>query len=409
MPVLSPKERITKVLLGDRPDVSPAAPCYLSLYLADLTRAHYIEQYQEIMKGRSRSPVDHAQDTCFRAQALYQSYDIFKSPPDWIEVYQGASKSWAERTEIVQKDNILFYEDKASGFQVPMDAIPMPYGNADLRDANSSSKGSWSNSTTVASKNDVDRLFPCESPDQLLDQGDFDLPQQVVTEYGDRYFISTILDTPYSDSFDFLGFLGLMKIQHQQPDLFHYLLQKRLDQTRNIIDAWAATGIEGIFVEEVFTGADSISPQNYDRFVYDYNLPFFNHMRSSGLLPIHYICGDSIPRLKRVVDYDIIAIAVEESKKKFIINISDVVDRVGGQIAVFGNIDAVYFGLTASSQEMAAEVERQAGIGINAKGFVISTGSPFPLETRPEKIDMLVSTAHSFSLRSMMNENEISN
>jgi hypothetical protein len=46
---------------------------------------------------------------------------------------------------------------------------------------------------------------------------------------------------------------------------------------------------------------------------------------------------------------------------------------------------------------VAAEVERQAGIGAQARGFVVSTGSPFPLETDPRNIDALVAVAHSLS------------
>jgi uroporphyrinogen-III decarboxylase len=60
-----------------------------------------------------------------------------------------------------------------------------------------------------------------------------------------------------------------------------------------------------------------------------------------------------------------------------------------------GNVDAVRFGLHASMEEMAAEVKRQVRIGARAKGFVVSTGSPFPLDTNPRLVDTLVATAHS--------------
>jgi uroporphyrinogen-III decarboxylase len=50
-------------------------------------------------------------------------------------------------------------------------------------------------------------------------------------------------------------------------------------------------------------------------------------------------------------------------------------------------------------EEMAAEVKRQIRIGAQAKGFVVSTGSPFPLDTNPRLIDTLVATAHSHSAR----------
>ena len=161
--------------------------------------------------------------------------------------------------------------------------------------------------------------------------------------------------------------------------------------------SWAAAGVHGVYVEEVFTGADMISTHNYDKFVFAYNQPYFQRMRALGLLPIHYVCGDVIPRLERMVEYDIAAVAVEESKKNFYIDIAEVIERVAGRAAVFGNIDAVRFGLHASPEEVAAEVQRQAGIGAQAQGFVVSTGSPFPLDTNPRLIDTLVATAHSFT------------
>jgi uroporphyrinogen-III decarboxylase len=118
-------------------------------------------------------------------------------------------------------------------------------------------------------------------------------------------------------------------------------------------------------------------------------------MRGLGLLPIHYVCGDVVPRLERIAELDVAAVAVEESKKNFTIELQEVVERVAGRAAVFGNIDAVRFGLHASREELAAEVKRQAQVGAKARGFVVSTGSPFPLDTNPRQVDTLVSTAHA--------------
>jgi uroporphyrinogen-III decarboxylase len=99
-----------------------------------------------------------------------------------------------------------------------------------------------------------------------------------------------------------------------------------------------------------------------------------------------------------MVEYAIAAVAVEESKKKFRIEIGDVVERVAGRTAIFGNIDAVRFGIHATPEEMQAEVGRQAEIGRQASGFIVSTGSPFPLETNPIMIDSLTSAAHSYNV-----------
>ena len=210
-----------------------------------------------------------------------------------------------------------------------------------------------------------------------------------------QWFISTILDTPFSDAYGLLGFRGLMVSQLERPDLLHYVLRRQLKQTEEVMGAWSAIGADGVYVQEVFTGADLISPENYDEFVFAYNQPYFEHMSALGLLPVHYVCGDMIPRLDRIAELDIAAVALEESKKDFQIEIDEVVDRVDGRMTVFGNIDAVSFGLNCPLEKMAKEVKRQARAGRRAKGFVVSTGSPFPLDTNPRLVDTLIETAHA--------------
>jgi len=386
-----------RTLSGQKTDVVPAAPAYLSLFLADFERAYYIEQYRRRLRGRSRYPIDHEEDTCLRAQALYQSYGIFKSPPDWIEVHQGASRTWSERTDIVVKDGRLYYEDKRSGRRAPMEAAPLPRGDASLDRINPSSVDVWDTSDQVQSEADVDAHLPILTGDEWLVRGDFDLPRRVVADYGDRFFISTILGTPFSSAYDLLGFQGLMLIQHDRPALLHHVLRRYLARSKEYMGAWASVGIHGVYVEEVFTGADMISPDSYDEYVFPYNQALFSHLSSLGLLPIYYMCGDAVPRLDRITGLDVAAVAVEESKKNFRIEIEEVVDRVAGRVAVLGNIDAVRFGLNARLEDMAVEVRRQVRIGTKARGFVVSTGSPFPLDTNPRLIDTLVTTAHSLA------------
>lgn len=390
-------ERMWRALTGDAPDAIPAAPAYLSLFLADFERAYYVEQYRRRLRGRSRYPIDHGEDTHLRAEAIYQSYGILKAQPDWIEIHQGASRAWAERTEILAEDGIMYYMDTTSGMRAPMHQAPVPRGDAELRTESRALTDLWDISDQLGDKDDVDECLPILPASELVARGDFDLPRLIVEEYGAEYFISTILDTPYSDAYDLFGFQGLMLAQHDRPELLHYILQRKLAQTQQVMEAWAITGVHGVYVEEVFSGADLISPSSYDEFVFTYNQPYFRHMRSLGLLPIHYVCGDVMPRLDRIVELDIAAVAVEESKKGFKIEIEDVVNRVGNRAAVLGNIDAVKFGLHATLDEMAAEVRRQVSIGERAKGFVVSTGSPFPLDTNPRLIDTLVVTAHSMS------------
>ena len=249
----------------------------------------------------------------------------------------------------------------------------------------------------IQSKEQIDARLPVPEPQSLLEQGDFDLPRQVMADYGDSRFITTILDTPFSDAYSVLGFKGLMVFHRKEPKLFHYLLERQLEVTKKMMGVWAEVGIHGVYVEEIFTGADIISPRAYDEFVFTYNQPYFKHMSGLGLRPIHYVCGDVIPRLDQIAQLDIAAVGVEESKKKFVIELEEVVRQVAGRVAVLGNIDAVRFGQNASLEDMTAEANRQLRIGQDASGFMLSTGSPFPLDTNPRLIDTMVATAHAYT------------
>lgn len=392
---LTSKQRVRRALAGEPVDVLPAVPAYLSLFLQDFERAYYVEQYRRRLGRRSRYAVDHEEDTRFRADALYQGYGIFKVKPDWMEVHQGASRAWAERTFIVAEGGVLYYEDRSSGDRLPMHQVPMPRGDRRPAAQSASLIDLWDLSSQLGTDADVDARLPIVSAGDLLERGDYDLPRLVLSECGEDYFVSTILDTPFSDAYDLLGFQGLMTIQYDRPALFHHLLKRKLAQTLEAMGAWAATGVHGVYVEEVFTGADMISARSYDEFVFAYNQPYFQHMSALGLLPIHYVCGDVIPRLDRLAQLEIAAVAVEESKKNFSIEIEQVVDLVQGRVAVLGNIDTIRYGLNGTMADMAGEVRRQAQAGFRAKGFLVSTGSPFPLDTNPRLLDTLVATAHA--------------
>lgn len=102
-------------------------------------------------------------------------------------------------------------------------------------------------------------------------------------------------------------------------------------------------GADGLHIEEVYTREDIISPQTYKEFVFPFNDRFINFARKLGLKTVLYVCGDVVPRLDQIGKLLPDALAFEESKK----------------------------------------------------GFIVSNGSPFPLETEPSRIETMVKTAHN--------------
>ncbi len=392
---MTPKERMRAALQGGMPDCVPAAPSYIGLFRNAVEKRHYVEQYRERMKGTNRYRPHHDEDVEFRMNAIYHAYEMFGEKPDCIEVWPGPARAWAERTEIVMEGSRLRYFDTVTGDRYDMLDSPLPSGRDYLYgNIPSSQQDVWDRSELIQSTDVIDMLVRLVPLEELEEQGVFDLPKRVIREKGRTYFILVIDSTPYTAAY-LLGFQGLMLAFYDNPGNLKYYIERIMRQREPILRGFANAGYDGIYAEEIFSGVDIISPELFDEFVFPFNADYFRITRKLGLLTAYYVCGNPMPLIPKILQLECDAVAFEESKKNFLIEIDDVVAAAGAEKCVFGNIDAPYYGLQASEAQIKAEVERQITAGRGAKGFVISTGSPLPLETPMKNIDAMIAAAHS--------------
>jgi len=383
---------------GDTPDVVPAAPSYLGLFRADVEKRHYVGQYRNRMRGANRYCPDHDEDVEFRANALYHFYEMVTEKPDWIEVTPGPARDWAARTEIVLEDSRLWYLDTVTGDRRDMLNSSLPSGRDYLYgNISSSQQDVWDQSELIQNRDVIDMLVRLVPLEELEEQGIFDLPKRIVREKGETFFIVVIDSTPYTASY-LLGFQGLMLTFYDNPDNLKYYISRILEQREPILQGFADAGYDGIYAEEIFSGVDVISPELFDEFVFPFNSEYFQITKRLGLLTAYYVCGNPNPIIPRIMQMECDAVAFEESKKNFEIDIAEVVERAGKEKCIFGNVDAPYYGLQTSAGQIKDEVNRQIEAGLAAKGFVISTGSPLPLETPLKNLDTMVGAAHSYRL-----------
>jgi hypothetical protein len=394
---VKPKERMRAALVGERPDVAPAAPSYLALFREEVEKRRYVEIYRDRMRGMKRYRPDHDEDVEFRIEALKSAYDIFPEMPDCIEVSAGPARQWAERTEIILEGSQPCYLDNVTGDRRGMLACDFPAGRDYLYGIlpSADEPDVWDQSELIQNRDVIDMLVRLVSLKELEEQGVFDLPRRVAADWGRDYFIMVYDSTPYTAAY-LLGFQGMMTAFYDNPDNLRYFTERILEQRKPVLKGYAENGCDGVYAEEIFSGADIISPELYDAFVFPGNAAYFQFTKDIGLPATYYICGNSLPLLERVGRLECAAVAVEEGKKNFAIPIERIVDALGKTRCVFGNIDAVEFGLHAQPEQVKAEVARQVEIGRWAKGFVVSTGSPLPLNSPIENVAALIDAAHSF-------------
>ena len=114
---------------------------------------------------------------------------------------------------------------------------------------------------------------------------------------------------------------------------------------------------------------------------------FFGYLADHmGFRVVYYYCGSVEGRLEYLAHLPADALAFEESKKGFTIDLGRIREALGSDRLLFGNTDAVLL-RDGSAAQIAAEVARQYAAA--GPRFVVSQGSPATLDTPPEKLDVL--------------------
>jgi len=397
---MNSKQRMFEALRGGRPDTVPVAPCYLHLYLERFMGRYYLEQYRRRIGKQTQMPIDHEEDTQFRANAIYQAWGIFEETFDWMpKLLNGSSYEWAENhyVERVGEDYCFVnrHNQRRLSFQDASQIVLSPRlgggeGAPGLYQSIDENHDLWDLSANIDGVSDVDAAVPITSTQELSAQGVFELPHKIAQDYGSRFFLYVNADTPFSSAYDVVGFAGCMTMIYDRPELLHYIMERKLAQSYEVIKGFAKAGVHCVRLIETQASADLISPRHFNEFALPSMQRLVEKIKALDLIVMLYFCGDAVPRLEALRNLGLDAISLEEGKKTFKNDIKDIVERVGDVACVFGNIDAIGIMEQGTPAMIEAEVRRQLDAGKQARGFVASTGSPLPPTTNPRNVDTFV-------------------
>ena len=237
----------------------------------------------------------------------------------------------------------------------------------------------------ATTREEIDALVGQPGPARpLVERGESDLAGRLLHEFPDLYPICHA-STPLWCLYDLWGFEGMMTMIAERPDLVRYAARRYLDLCLADVQQAVTLGAAGIWLEECLT--DMVSPAMFA----DLNLPLVADMvaaiRGAGLHSIYYYCGNPNDRLDLLLAAGADALALEESKKHFTINIEEIAERVRGRCALLGNLDAISLLEHGSEEDLRAEIARQIGAGRRNGGrFIMSIGSPVTPGTPVERV-----------------------
>lgn len=381
------RQRIQAALTGDPIDRMPAAPLYLDLYLAGEVRRQALKYYEQLLKSKYEVGIPYEYEADIQAQAYENALRGLGALPDLFFVCsQLPERRWLSECVVRKGENKVWRFHPTSGYKEELsDAAPV----------NSESIDRWEDFQPVSEDN-IHSLVGETDAEALLERGTLGAVEKLVKLLNDDVFLCGVIMTPWWAVYTLLGFQTLMEMPLQAPKLFHLFLERLLERQLGWVEAYQRIGVHGFFVEECMSSADLISQSMYDQFVFEYDARLLEKIKACGLPSFLYTTGDVLPRMKRLIELKPSALLFEESKKNFVLDLNEIASIIGDRVALFGNIDA-----TQVKDWSDSELNRQLGLqyeaGKTSKGFVFSTGSPFPLDTPPHKVENLIKRCQGYA------------
>jgi len=385
------KERILTALAGGQADATPVAIDYMTLYLAERVERAYVAAYRERLAREGRIRIDPDEDVQIRAKATLEAYGCFQERHDWLQVSGAPSREVLSQRELRLTDGQVFELDRAAGTRRQMLLSGQAAKTEEMRDRFERTR------RRSLERDQLDKILAEHSAQTRVARGDLRQVEALVRQKGEDYCVYTGASAPFWWLYDLLGFEDMMLALHDAPQLAFTIMDASLEATVEHAQAFKDAGGHGIRVEECLASADMISQKMYERFVLPYEEQLFSQLRRMGLKTILYFCGDVMPRLTALRQLPIDALMVEESKKTFTIDIEEVRATIGPDLCLLGNIDSYAMVQKGTRAELSAEVARQIRVAGADGGFILGVGSPLPLDTPPERADLLVRFARQYT------------
>ena len=257
----------------------------------------------------------------------------------------------------------------------------------------------WMENRELTSREQVDAALPLppeETPAALEASGRLDKPRRMLAEFGRDKMPWTQLPSPWDPLVHFWGFEGLMLACLEQADLVDYACARVVECNRRRVALWQAAGVELIWLEE--GASDQVSPEVYRRLIFPHLQDMTAVLRQAGLKSILYYTGNPNDRLDLLLASGADALALEESRKNFIIEIEEVARCAAGRIALVGNLDEVQVLEPGPPAAIRAEVARQLAAGRrNGQRFLMGIGGPITPNTPLDHIRALADAVHELA------------
>jgi len=302
-------------------------------------------------------------------QMLWRREAITKTGEDWFRLPFCASRETRKRECVFEEDGKVFWIDTATGQRQEL-RRPPPGGWPQ--------RGYAPPHSLPATPEEVDRAIPLADEDDFAyvrTEGRDELARRLLAEFGGQLWPNHRSQSPLLFCADLWGFEGMMVNIATRPDLVRHACERYLVLVQRRVRRAALLGAEVIWVVDGLS--DMISAAHFEALSLPSLQVVMEEIRQMGMKSAYYFTGSPAGKLDLILSLGADALAFEDPKKGFAVDVVALAKRLRGRCTLFGNLDAVAVLQGGTEEQLREEVRRQlAAAPLNGGRFVMSIGSP---------------------------------
>jgi hypothetical protein len=364
------------------PNGTTETPAVLSCYEDIFQTDHW--------DGLTRCPWWYEIDPHVGRQMLWRREAIRTTGEDWFRLPFCAPREEREGERILEQGGKVFWTDMASGEKQEL-RQPPPGGWPQ--------QGYATPRSLPETPEAVDRAIPIPDEDDLTyvrTEGRDALACSLLAEFGGTLLPNHRTQSPLLFCADLWGFEDMMVNIVTRPDLVKHACERYLVLVQRRVRRASLLGAEAVWVVDGLS--DMISAPDFQALGLPYLQVVIEEIGRLSMRSVYYFTGDPAGKLDLILSLGADAVAFEEPKKGFDIDIVEVARTVRGRCTLFGNLDAVGVLQDGTDEQLRNEVKSQlAAAPLNEGRFVMSIGSPVTPGTSVARARLFCDLVHELA------------
>jgi len=379
--MLTGRQKIEAAFTRDGSREFAAAVCWEDVFVRDhwgqLTATPWYDQYSPDLER----------------QMAWRSKALARTGQDLLIVPSFYSRQEREHLTIVDRPEGVFLIDQVSSKRKKLEP-PIIGGWSQFGQMESAS---FARLPTTPDEFEVAVALPAPvDTERIVADGRADLACALLQAHGTELYPITEVYAPLWYLYELWGFEGMMTLIGERPDLVERACPHLTARTLAAVREAAILGAAGVWIWESFT--DMISPQAYEAFSVPGMRRVVEECRHLGIKSIYNFSGNPAGKLDAILSVGADALALEESKKDFVVDINELAAYADGRCTLFGNLDAIGILQNGSDPQLRDAITEQIAAGRrNQNRFVVCLGSPVTPSTPVDRVRLYCDLAREMS------------